>query len=411
MAITLIDCEGFETKDFNGLVNVDSTTLDTTPAPWNPWKEVVTALVPNIGIGLPTPTGGDIRGLAVSPGTDWITQGLYFMWSDFGSATSEAFFFSATKATDYWQLSYVRNGNVAALRLRDQAGAIIATTGDILEEDRWHRIEIKWKISSTSAVRVWVDGWLEIDEASENLDSGATSVFTYITNESSQADAVNLYIDSYYLITDDGANIDTNETWLGAWTVNAHFISGVTTAAGNFGDALDSGSWDDMEESPGNDANFGRYTITFVGDESGGVTCDNFHTGGPYSESSGYKVDGVVVGTKWMWRWKAPRQSKLDPNPARWFGKYGQQVVGSSSTDNTSETTHFVGNGSWHTYRLCQWYTESEVPTKDEYYQMGFGGEYISGFISWNIDSAEMWAITLQQEPRFLITDGRVMIV
>lgn len=397
MAIALIDFDGANTGGTEGLEVSANTPNDvsaeTSPVPWSS-KETFVYKIANIG------SGGNESGFrtkSFTPGSDWITLGFYIQFQ----ALTDGNFLEVPVTNRHFKLEWTSGGD---LKLTDANNSLEATATGVFNTGQWYRIELKWERSNTGQFQLRINGDMVFDIASMDLlNAGATEIHFFFDNTSNPAFETNVFIGSYYVFSDDGANIDTEDTILGPYTVLGHFVSGLTGITPDIGDDLRSGfPWEDCEETPVNNTNRAIYELVAETDKEGMIRLNDGTTGGPKGNAD---VDGTIKAGKWVWRWQGTAPSfGLDTG---FLGKYGREV--NPSTDSTVYTARQQGVGSSVNFNVVELGngSPSNVPSKDDFMQMGFKAEN-TFLVTRNILCREMWGMVLHKERRLVMVGGKV---
>lgn len=318
---------------------------------------------------------------------EWITVTFPIQFNFTSIASVLPFFVvSDNSGNAYIWLKYDDLPNTKTIKIYDANDALIGTLGFTFEEDVWYVFDVKFNPQDGAGdVKIFVDGSEVFDSSGEDFDTGAAT--DQIRLELTEGiNGITYYAANAVAISDDGANIDTNETWGKEYVVMYYdFADG--DATGDFGDALNAGIWDDMHEVPKNDANNGKYTGN---DEGGCTTHDGATRTGPLGDSD---VDGTIIGAAWGWR------MKRDGSPigrSTFKAKYGaNNVVGA---DNTVSVNYQLRGGAtaWSNRFIFKDATDGNVPTKIEYFQQGFGRAF--AMETANVFCGEMWSMLIHEE-------------
>ncbi len=336
-----------------------------------------------------------LQGELFSPGTDWITVGIYLRfstvtpWESFDflriSDGSNAGYHVAFRLYD----SGLGYGSVA---IRDADKNEIAEVDIHFQADTWYLFEIKFQKKSApdGGVTLWIDKELAFSAANQNTNSGITfarvEVRTQVGGITPEPTGTKcqVYVKSWHVRTDDGVNILDNDTLVGHYTVLGPFNWSAPGAAGDFGDDLDSFTdWDNVKDVPKDDGTVATYT---TGIQSGGVTAHDGALPGPKGSESLF--DGTILAAKWFWRAR-----KFGFQAIKMKGKYGKTQ--SVSTDNTTTTAEVTLTTSLQDIWELKDASDANVPGKDDWFQMGFEKTVSAGAVY----VSEMWPFILHQEP------------
>lgn len=333
-----------------------------------------------------------LQGETFNPGTDWITAGVCIRFSTVIPGSPFDFLRISQEAAGQYHLALRLSGTAGEpgrLQLRDaNKSAVFLTGANVLSADTWHLVELKFKQSNSTDYRVWVDGVLQGSGSSRDFDYGGTHARVEVRTQNNVTGPASplctVYSNSWYVRTDDGANIDTNDTRVGPYTVLGPFNWSQSTAAGDFGTALSTGNWDNVKEVPLNDSNKASYSSA----AGGGVTAHDGALPGPKGSESIF--DGTIMAAKLFWRFK--RTGGFGTHKMK--GKYGKTQ--SVTTDNTTYTSEWTVTSSWQDVWVLKDASDANVPGKEDWFQMGF--ERTSG-AGGSHEVSEMWPFILHQEP------------
>jgi hypothetical protein len=232
-------------------------------------------------------------GLA-DPGGDYIV-GFYVRFDDVTPTVSEMPFaqlYPPTSSLKNWELSLETDGDVV---LRDEAGTLVGTVTAPFSINTWYKIEVWCVVHETAgALILFIDGIAEINAS--GLDTGADTdgrfEFSSLIGEGITVDVQDCYFMS-------GATVATERLSgsVGAddWEVIPFYGDGTSTTGG---DALDSGTWANVQEFPTNDSNQAAYTDGTA--QSGWIEADG---SGSDTGPSGAGL-GTIKGMGGFWRMK-----------------------------------------------------------------------------------------------------------
>lgn len=405
--VFLMDFGGLETGGFEEIKSQSAQNQNqivTTPKPFTS-KEKYSAQVKGFfSVGK---IQGYIETESFSTDTNWITFGWYWYSPSFnaqGSTGDPAVFQArdATGSTAHWKIEHFLNGD---LNLVDATGTHIATiSNDPVPNNKWARYEVKWKRSDTGDMRFYINGQIKLDLIGQDFNATNDNVamrFEHADGTDTGLEPTPNYIGSWYYHLDNGANIDTDDSILGVYTVLGPYQDQNNGATGDFGDALNVGTWANVGQTPVNNTDDARYTVNAL--REGGITTHDGNRSGPKGDKR--LAAGNIKGAQWIWKWKKsgdafPRGAKL---------KYGATTV--VTTDNTTQTVVLVPPTSFEIRRIILKETNTNVPTKDEWFQIGFQARSLSDFFTVSIIMAEQWAFLLVQEPRCINLNGFVKCI
>ncbi len=400
MAIKLPDFDGANSGSLHTLVpgQVDVTVV-TSPAPLSS-KETYVYKIANVAS--PSKLVAD----TFAPGTDWITIGFLARWDSLGTTTAIPEFFRANEASPHVYLKWDKsNGDV---KVYDANNSLVATVAGAITVDTWPLMEMKFKLSNTSAFQLRIGESLVVNLSSMDCQSGsATNVAPMWTNGSNPADIVNVFIGSYYVFTDDGATIDTNNTFLGDYTVLGSFESDTQGSTGDFAgeDTLGSASTLAMcQDTPADDGDSAKLVIVGETQQKIGIVTD--HTtnsvGGPRDNPD---FDYLIKGGKWTWRHTGPNaQFGQD---MKFFGRYGRQSNVNKNLPAVVETPAFgvaltTTKANLSVVEIFD-SINGNVPNEVEWCQQGF--RIVNNFTAQKTgECVDMWNQFLHQEPLSDIT-------
>ena len=253
---------------------------------------------------------------------------------------------------------------------------------------QWYRIEGKFERSTPGDIRVWVDDVLKVDSSgSFGTDSDDLKL---VWTQNINGDAH--YLSSYYVISDDGANIHTNDVRFGDYDgIGPYQYTDATSAIPDFGTTLNVGQWDYISELPRNDANLAAYSLTTAGgSKEGGVTCDGGSRAGPLNDSD---ADGTPLMAKWSWTAKRSGVATI-----KFYGKWGwidPSDPGYPTVDDTT-TTPSLGNltAAWQHFVHVTDVSSANIYAKE--IQSGFKGDQTFGLSGRDCQVSEIFCSILQ---------------
>lgn len=400
VTISLEDFGGFETGGFEeankgGSVGGDNQcAVVTTPAPWSSKETYVAKVKGRRTVG---PSKGYVYTNAITPGTDWVTMGWYWE-TDYAINihAAEPIIFQVLDGVGgaHWRIEHY-GGPDGDLKLVDANGAVMATISSPVTANKPMRVEIKWKRSGTGSLQFYIDRVLLADLTNEDLDTGTNSAaMRWECWDGSLAAPVDpasdMHIGSWYFRTDDGANIDTESTILGAYTVIGPYQDTNNGAAGDFGATLDAGTWANAGETPGNDANWAEYTVLSFGRRRGGVTTNDGARPGPKDDT---RVTGTIRGGSWVWR------AQKSPGSSTTQVAFMYGASSSVTVNNTSNTSTYTLGTSPVNYRKVLAAPHADVPIRPEWFQHGMRVmNNLSSPLTGDAQLLDQWAFLLHQE-------------
>ncbi len=388
----VIDIISFETGGIE-MIQINGTTgasVVSSPAPASD-KETYLCLVENDDLSNPNFIEGTLNHAI---GTDWLTMGIKVRFPYLDADPAFKFAAMDDDDTEVWSLETSSDTDL----ILTEHSSTIATLTDFLVEDTEYNIEVKWKDSITSPIRVWVNGVLEIDLASEDIrHTGNGNARMQLHDGAGTFWAMDVYFGTCYLKRDDGDNIYTNETVLGDWTSFGGAWGHDTTITGaGANDALSSGLWTNTDNTPGNESTFARYTSSGFGDKN---LIGGYSVLGPTDGASGSDadLDNELVGAAWVWRFKTYGQNKFGqwrPDFVPWYGSHATEtsngMVQGTDQGNASSTRGFV---------VVQDKTGSEFPADTDYMQVGFElNKDVADHVDGSVDLLEAWCLVLHKE-------------
>jgi len=332
MAINWVDMDTFEHGSTHGLDNISGNmNVQSDVDLWTP-KEIFSLRSPNGQVN----TFGESHELENPSSTLWLTMGFFVYINKFPLATSAFIFaYCGHNAVNlHWNLRYRSN---AELVVFDSGNIEAARITGVFTNNKWHRIVVKWRWSSSNDFKLWVNEVkqgsppvLVFDTTTMNTkNTGDNTLRLGFENTSPSAVASGTPIGSYFFRTDDGTVWDDNDTtfglteddmgnWegLGPYTTNAALIDFGNAKPTFTGPGI---NWDNVEEVPPVESSFGRYTWGIGSTEifSHGVFTDDGSAGGPLLDVN---ADDLIIAFKFIWRFKMSGAGK---NAPLWVGQYG----------------------------------------------------------------------------------------
>ena len=393
MTATLIDFEGFTSGGVEGLAKAKNATVETFDAPpkWTS-KETYVLRMQNASTTV-------AESKSTTAGT-YLTIGGWMYFDVLHGGTAHGFL-HCNDAFPHLRLQTNASGD---LLLVNAANAVVATASGVFAAARWYLVEVKFKWADSGDCRVWVNGNRVIEETSDfkNGTNNATAAFkNLMATDETRFQRVG----SYYFIQDDGATIDTDDTRLGRYYVLGSYKSASHGTAGDFGDALTTGTWDNAQETPGLDANVAAYTPVGITSKQGGVSTDHATppNGGPNGDT---RLTGEIWGAKWAWRWKALADVGLGFRPF-FAPKHGKTDPGSVGTDQTTTGASLEGDGTFQNLSIVS----QAPPTAGQYFQIGFKADASVAEHGGAVTVADMWTALLVRDRKFRVLDGEVLLI
>lgn len=384
MTVSLEDFDGFESGGMEGSQAIGTATdAVTSPAPVSS-KETYVGRIP---------WKGTFSCQEVTQGTKYITVGWYWRCTDASPATDNR----------VWSCEDGSGGGINfSVELETSGDLVLSNAFTMISGvvvDTWYRIEFKFNIDSSGEVQVWVDGTQVVDTTGNtDLRTNATIQMKW----ENSIDEGNHYVSSYYVISDDGAAITTNDTRLNDFEILVWYDGNAsTTSDWDTGDSLNGGTWANMAAVPVNDSNTGHYALTTAGSSKEGGVSTNATKAGPLGDTD---IDGTLSGYKWIWRAKKSAAANI-----QFYGKWGLTDSQDPDNDNTTTTSSF-GN---LTTSFQNFYFVTESTSTADYGQIGFKGDQTLGFASRNCIVSGMWMCGLfaSSSGRFAIIQGKRLLV
>lgn len=403
MAHTEVKAGGWCADIYLAVANATGAIV-ASPAPWKSAEEVCYQL-DNLTVYTDVITENGL-------GTNWLTASFHLRLHDITSDSSYSIVRAYAGGGQSWRADVINSSG--DVRFYNSAGGTIGTISGAVTVNTWYRCTVKWKNTDSAAFRVWWSpaasehGSPDIDASGIDCYSGSSTdnVILRYYNDSNIATSTSVYCGSWLLRSDSGANIDTNNTVPRPFWCRRYQWDKTGTAP-DWGSTLNSGSWENQNELPYNESNYGRYSGT--GSAEGGVSCDDASDGGPNGD--GNVGDGDILWAFWVWRfWAAVTVKKLDF--ADWYGVFG---AAASAGDPGNNTPVQEGLSAFQSYIVRSKSGETGFPTTSQYMQIGWGREE-SPDATCNVDTAEMYTGIVYEEPasavaRRVCLDGLVIEV
>lgn len=402
-----MDFAGFETQDTQEILGPKEVSVNNSEGACGKGESYMAELKT-----ITTPKG-EFYSYAVATSTlssGWVSLGFNIFWDTLGIATSQATFFRFSSPNPHWRLDWQPDGDVL---IYDANGTLKKTISGVLEDDVCYLFEAKFELGDSSDLFLRLNGRVIANLTGMDTLGANSDAELFFTNTGSQVDVMSVFVDSYYFKTDDGTDIGDEQTFCpGAfYYIGGPYISDTQTAAGDFGDTLDAGTWGDTQEYPLDTSNFARYSTAAGTGEGGGVTMDDSTNGG-FVEDEDVATSTQIDGVYYAYRYKTNTSGFLE---SEFFPKYGRQVQGSETTDNTTLGSSQQSSGASVFLKLLFNDTPGtgSVPAKDEYFQIGYRSVFSGFFGSLDTDLQEMWTAGLICEPHYATatnTDGSVSV-
>ena len=339
--------------------------------------------------------------------TDWITVGWYLRLD---RSPSTANFNLFTCVGDFRISMGVSSGDV---NFYNSSDANFVTLTDPFNDDQWYRIIVKFKRSSSSAIRFWIDGVLVVDDTTGLLASSPSNLRFNgpIRNLFQEAE---YFISSCWAITDDGANIDTNDTTRRDW--HAKIYQATDEAAGSVGaeDDLDSGTWADACELLVDDTDSAKFSVSgSTPTRVGGFTTDDADSSvrpGPRNDSDVEGADSILA----IWHWRFKQETGL--GNTNHIGRFGRQVFGSEDVVNMADAGSQVASTTeWKNSNHHGASASEGMPATDEWFQQGFKAFRFGGPGTRTISTSHMFAALIFEEAaptgRLALIGGKLLKV
>lgn len=269
----------------------------------------------------------------------------------------------------------VTGGN---LTIRDANASDLDTSSATYNDGSWHTVTVYAALNSASADWEWF-----IDGTSEGSGSGADLTDGNAFGSSSSgiqfqgSSGITKDFDDVYILSGATAASDRlsdcevfgYQNGAGNTATPDGGLSGVGTSGG---DALDTGTWDIIDDTPRTGTDSAQYTAA----GAGSVDTDHSTRGGPSGDSN---VDGDsnIKAIKGVWRLE--RNNGAGTTHSIGMGDSGDTDVAATTVSlNTAEETF-------------EWLRETNLPTASQFIRQGFG----RGSGGRDILCHEMWAMVL----------------
>jgi len=251
--------------------------------------------------------------------------------------------------------------NNGKLEVRDADFNVVATSAAVhFTNNTWHLVEPLFTFGDPGDMVIHVDKIEAVTATAEKFDCGAgTELYLKLSGQGgTPISYTNVWFWSPYIYS--GAS--SVDDFVGPYG-ELEFRQDENTATPDIGDDLDTGTWQDIMESPFNDANTATYTG--VGDR-GVMTTDGGGAApaGPHGDAR-LDADDEILGATWLWRYTG----------AYVYGCYGKTPFGDPGVDNTTTTGAFPET-TIKKYVLVVSDDAGDVPTRDDYAQLGWEGRW-----------------------------------
>lgn len=281
MALTLNNFTGFETGG-----NEEALATTGTPA-----YEETTVRTGDYALKLPADVVNwniDPYGAVADAGDDQIF-GFWVRFATGVTPSSQQPFFEAREgANPLVGLELDTSGN---LKVAYNSGAEDTITTPFVI-DVWYRIEVKWQHSASGTLILHIDGSEKLSVSGKDMTAGGT-LDRYRFASSSAFDG-DTFFDDFYCMS--GAS--TVSDFLGEVEVFG-YQANTNSATGDSGDALDTGVWQNLGQTPAA-SDEGSYT---GGIQTGYILCNDTVSANNYrpGPSGGVPtIDGTIQGAKWL---------------------------------------------------------------------------------------------------------------
>lgn len=150
-----------------------------------------------------------LQGNTFPPGTDWITIGVKIWFSTVAPGSAFDFFRYSIDAAGLYHLA-LRLFPTGQIQVLEQDGtSAYLSPENLVVADRWYLFEMKFKKSSSSDFRFWMDGSLLESISSRDFDAGGTNARVEIRTQFGDITPAPInpkcvvYCAGWYVITDD----------------------------------------------------------------------------------------------------------------------------------------------------------------------------------------------------------------
>jgi hypothetical protein len=331
LAYTIEQFAAFESGSIPGIYHTSWASVVSTPAPKYSSQTYCLRLSN-------TSFANFIRWKGFTPGTKFWTAGGRFQVDTFsGDSTFMILVIeSGASFTDSEYLG-IDSGDLV---LYNSAGTEVTRYAAGIVAGQWYNLGYKFD-AVTGNKQVYFENKLVISSATSG-PSGTTYV-TFI-NDSNPVALINVFWDHYYLTSDTGSDITTNQdSFLGeVYAVGYRNSNG--TVNDKWGTNPTSGTWANAQEVPFSTTNVAAWLSSDPGFTSG-VTCSEGSQDGPLNDTRIINDSKFICGITLA---SVKYSSNFPPFPTLYL-RYGQQSAGSGTIDNTTEQS--VGTVNSTTYK------------------------------------------------------------
>lgn len=355
MALKLGNFIGFETGG-----GEEALAISQTPA----WPETQDRGLGSYILSLDGTAGHTYKSSIVENGStdegNTYVMGFYFRSGDV-STNQTIVQCRSTADVILWEISLTSDGRI---QLEYESGP--NTNGGLhgLSDDIWYKIEVAWNNSASGAIDVHIDDSSRFSETGKDMDDGNSPSYYQFGARGGQT---NLWDDLYSFTGGTGTG-----DFLGEWEIKKYQAAGTGFTQNN--DDVDTGSWANVGETPGNDDNMGIYT----GTPKTGTVETNGSTGNPGPDDDSDVDSGTTIhGAKWLHRFSrggggGTTHSKI----------YGNNV------DTLTTDTISVGQNPANFLEISE--AATEVPLFDQSFEHGGA---VDG--AQNLEMLDIWAFLL----------------
>ena len=403
MARTKLFAATFESGSLIEVGSSLSTSIVTSPAPPHSFATYSCKIAQGSGFD----PGYIDMGAA---GTDWVTVGFYWRVSNAGTKDFDIFNCGT-------HLRFIYDVSTGDIIIKDSTGATLDTISSVISEDVWYRMQIKFKVyggAGGSNMIFKIDNTEHFNGSGLDLDNGGGDTMRIeatIVSVSAEAD---VYVKDVWAISDDGANIDTDDTFHGPWGSKVFQATDQSATADSGDSAQNSTTYADSQENPIDDTDFTTFVVNFADTQDEGIiTTDDLGSStrpGPRNDSD--FAGGTSIMATFCWRGKQTSGT----GDSNYIGRYGRQVSGSETTDNTTldGSTIGVNTSTWKNHRVFAATSSEGMPAVDEWFQIGFRANRVSGFSDRHVSISYMAAALICELPstgRLALIDGKLLTV
>lgn len=276
--------------------------------------------------------------------------------------------------TNFWQaadgggfnitLQLKANGDLALL---NDLEVEVGTATNPFTVDTFHFIEVVWDHANPGKADVFVDDVSVISVTGQNFTSGGTLAAWHFKC----SDGITIHFDDMYWLS--GATSVSDR--LGSLAAVLGAYQNTAEDALDLGDALETGTWANVSQTPANDANTASYTSNV---KTGGTQTDEGTRAGPSGDAD---VDGTIKAAKWIHRLKRGGGG----------GTTHWKRLGNSG-DGMIDITMGVSPNFKEFFHISELATQ--VPTTSEFFQQGFRVDGPRDIIG-----GDIWAMLLHVSP------------